>query len=127
MTHLLNFTLNCLYNLPILLDYGDGASCAIFDSGFGILMVVLLSFMLIGAMTVPAVIVPIIVMRNRKQNQPLANQAPIANDNQNLEQYNTTQPTDTEKLREYKKLLDEGIITQEEFENKKKRILSCSE
>ena len=30
---------------------------------------------------------------------------------------------DLEKLKEYKKLLDDGIITQEDYEEKKKQIL----
>lgn len=33
------------------------------------------------------------------------------------------QRTDVERIREYKQLLDEGMITQEEFEAKKKQIL----
>ena len=39
-----------------------------------------------------------------------------------------TKSTDNsiEKIKEYKRLLDEGIITQEEFETKKKEILSKS-
>jgi len=34
------------------------------------------------------------------------------------------QPSPAEEIREYKELLDDGIITQEEFEGVKKRILN---
>lgn len=36
---------------------------------------------------------------------------------------NNNKKSDTEELREYKKLLDDGVITQEDFENKKNKIL----
>ena len=36
---------------------------------------------------------------------------------------NNKKKSDTEELREYKKLLDDGVITQEDFDNKKNKIL----
>ena len=36
---------------------------------------------------------------------------------------NNNKKSDTEELREYKKLLDDGVITQEDFDNKKNKIL----
>lgn len=45
----------------------------------------------------------------------------LVNTDSDLETKHQIEPT--EELRKYKKLLDEGIITQEEFEQKKKQIL----
>jgi len=36
----------------------------------------------------------------------------------------TNQPSQADEIREYKKLMDDGIITQEEFEAVKKRIMN---
>lgn len=38
-------------------------------------------------------------------------------------QTNQTQLAETEQLKQYKELLDNGIITQEEFDTKKKQLL----
>mgnify|MGYP003308094836 CR=1 FL=1 len=46
------------------------------------------------------------------------------NDSNNSNSKNKTKNNDFDELREYKKLLDEEIITQEEFEKKKKELLN---
>lgn len=43
--------------------------------------------------------------------------------NNNSEKSNKEEKSVAEKIREYKKLLDDGIITQEEFEKKKDELL----
>ena len=43
--------------------------------------------------------------------------------NSNPDTQTNSVENDIEKIREYKKLLDEGIITQEEFDKKKKELL----
>ena len=45
----------------------------------------------------------------------------LVNTDSDLETQHQIEPT--EELRKYKKLLDDGIITQKEFEQKKKQIL----
>lgn len=48
---------------------------------------------------------------------------PLVNKSSDEQSPTTIEKSNIEKLREYKQLLDEGIITQEEFEKKKKELL----
>lgn len=49
---------------------------------------------------------------------------PLVNKNIDTQVPTTQEKSNIEKIREYKQLLDDGIITQEEFETKKKELLS---
>lgn len=70
-------------------------------------------------------IVPPIIMQEKINNlENMDTMENHSNTTQNTENHSTYAAGNaTDELREYKKLLDEGVITEEEFETKKKQIM----
>ena len=60
-------------------------------------------------------------MQQNPQQYMQQNMAPLENTNNNFT--TTKEPDNFEKINKYKNLLDQGIITQEEFDKKKKELL----
>ena len=82
---------------------------------------------LVGIVAVAAVICFVFIFISKKKRN-------ATTDNSNLYEYNNNSYNETnstinntanpDELRKYKALLDDGIITQEEFEAKKKELLN---
>lgn len=83
--------------------------------GLGIPELMVIMFLLVPLIVIVVVVV-VLLSRNPKQQQPPQPPSVEASTN-------PAAPNSIEQLRNYKELLDMGILTHEEFEQKKKELL----